>query len=41
MIEAAKAAGDGLERHFGRLADLAIRSKAGPSDMVSIAGQPV
>lgn len=39
MIEAAKAAGDGLERHFGRLADLAIRSKAGPSDMVSIADE--
>ena len=39
MIEAAKAAGDGLERHFSRLADLAVRSKSGPSDMVSIADE--
>ncbi|GAA0650140.1 inositol monophosphatase family protein [Brevundimonas lenta] len=39
MIEAAKAAGDGLERHFGRLADLEIRSKNGPADMVSIADE--
>ena len=39
MIEAAKAAGDGLERHFGRLSDLVIETKSGPADMVSIADQ--
>jgi myo-inositol-1(or 4)-monophosphatase len=39
MIEAARAAGDGLERHFDRLADLEIRSKNGPADMVSIADE--
>ncbi|RYG17986.1 MAG: inositol monophosphatase, partial [Caulobacteraceae bacterium] len=39
MIEAAKAAGDGLERHFAKLSELTIRAKAGPADMVSIADE--
>ena len=39
MIEAAKTAGAGLERHFAQLADLAVRSKTGPADMVSIADE--
>ena len=39
MIEAAKAAGDGLERHFAKLSDLVIQTKSGPADMVSIADQ--
>lgn len=39
MIEAAKAAGDGLERHFAQLSKLAVRSKSGPADMVSIADE--
>ncbi len=39
MIEAAKAAGDGLERHFATLSQLEVRSKSGPADMVSIADE--
>ncbi|SOD54302.1 inositol monophosphatase family protein [Pseudoxanthomonas wuyuanensis] len=39
MIEAAQAAGAGLQRHFGQLAELAIRSKSGPADLVSIADE--
>lgn len=39
MIEAAKTAGAGLERHFAQLTDLAVRSKTGPADMVSIADE--
>ncbi len=39
MIEAAKAAGGGLERHFAQLSKLAVRSKSGPADMVSIADE--
>ncbi len=39
MIEAAKTAGAGLERHFAQLAHLTVRSKTGPADMVSIADE--
>ena len=39
MIEAAKTAGAGLERHFARLSELTIRSKSGPADMVSVADE--
>lgn len=39
MIEAAKAAGDGLERRFAQLSELVIQTKSGPADMVSIADQ--
>lgn len=39
MIEAAQAAGAGLLRHFGRLAELGVRSKSGPADLVSIADE--
>lgn len=39
MIEAAQAAGAGLLRHFGRLAELGIRSKSGPADLVSVADE--
>jgi len=39
MIEAAKAAGDGLERHFAQLSALTIRSKNGPADMVTVADE--
>jgi myo-inositol-1(or 4)-monophosphatase len=39
MIEAAKTAGAGLEKRFGQLSELTIRSKSGPADMVSIADE--
>lgn len=39
MIEAAQAAGAGLRTHFGRLAELDIRAKSGPADLVSIADE--
>jgi myo-inositol-1(or 4)-monophosphatase len=39
MIEAAQAAGAGLQKHFGQLADLSIRSKTGPADLVSVADE--
>lgn len=39
IIEAATAAGKVLERHFSRLAELAIRSKSGPADLVSAADE--
>lgn len=39
MIGAAQAAGAGLQRHFGRLAELGVRSKSGPADLVSIADE--
>ena len=39
MIEAAQAAGAGLQRHFGNLSELGIRSKSGPADLVSIADE--
>ncbi|WP_332677025.1 inositol monophosphatase family protein [Brevundimonas sp.] len=39
MIEAAKAAGEGLEKRFAQLSELTVRSKTGPADMVSIADE--
>jgi myo-inositol-1(or 4)-monophosphatase len=39
MIDAARAAGDGLMRHFGALASLGVRTKSGPADLVSIADE--
>ena len=39
MIAAAEAAGAGLQIHFGKLTELAIRAKSGPADMVSIADE--
>jgi myo-inositol-1(or 4)-monophosphatase len=39
MIEAAQAAGRGLQQHFARLSELGIRAKSGPADMVSIADE--
>ena len=39
MIDAAQAAGAGLVTRFGQLSDLAVRSKTGPADMVSIADE--
>ncbi len=39
MIDAAKAAGGGLQKRFGQLAELAIRAKSGPADLVSIADE--
>ena len=39
MIEAAQAAGAGLQKHFGKLPELGIRSKSGPADLVSIADE--
>ena len=39
MIEAAQAAGAGLQKHFGKLSELGIRSKSGPADLVSIADE--
>jgi len=37
MIEAAKAAGTGLLRRFSQVSELAIDTKAGPTDLVSMA----
>lgn len=39
MIEAARAAGEGLLRRHAQLSELAVRTKAGPTDLVSIADQ--
>jgi myo-inositol-1(or 4)-monophosphatase len=39
MIEAARAAGAGLMRHFGQLAALDVRTKNGPADMVTQADE--
>lgn len=39
MIEAAQAAGEGLMRRFGQLAELGVRTKTGPADLVSIADE--
>jgi len=39
MIEAARAAGAGLQRRFAQLSELAVRAKSGPSDLVSIADE--
>ncbi|MEQ9316143.1 MAG: inositol monophosphatase family protein [Henriciella sp.] len=39
MIDAARAAGEGLQRHFRSLSDLDVRTKQGPSDLVSIADE--
>jgi myo-inositol-1(or 4)-monophosphatase len=39
MIAAAKAAGAGLQRRFAQLSELAVRSKSGPADLVSIADE--
>src|SRR5688572_10041077 len=39
MIEAARAAGRGLQARFGEIAELTIRAKSGPADLVSIADE--
>lgn len=39
MIAAAEAAGEGLLKRFGQLAALDVRTKAGPTDLVSIADE--
>ena len=39
MIEAAQAAGAGLQRRFAALSSLGIRTKSGPADLVSIADE--
>ena len=39
MIEAAHAAGAGLKARFAQLAELAVRAKTGPADLVSIADE--
>jgi myo-inositol-1(or 4)-monophosphatase len=39
MIDAAKAAGAGLQRRFAQLGELSVRSKSGPADLVSIADE--
>ena len=39
MIEAAQSAGAGLVHRFGQLAELAVRTKNGPADLVSIADE--
>ena len=39
MIEAARAAGLGLQKRFGELAEITIRAKSGPADLVSIADE--
>lgn len=39
MMHAARVAGDGLKAHFARLPELAVRSKSGPADLVSIADE--
>ena len=39
MVDAARAAGEGLLRHFSQLADLEVQTKAGPTDLVSIADE--
>jgi len=37
MVDAAKAAGEGLLRRFSQVSELTVQTKAGPSDLVSIA----
>jgi len=39
MVNAAKAAGAGLLQRFSQLAELAVQTKSGPADLVSIADQ--
>jgi myo-inositol-1(or 4)-monophosphatase len=39
MMQAARAAGDGLKAHFARLPEITVRSKSGPADLVSIADE--
>ncbi|MCA0395025.1 MAG: inositol monophosphatase [Proteobacteria bacterium] len=39
MVDAAVAAGEGLLRHYARLSELEVQTKAGPTDLVSIADQ--
>jgi len=39
MIEAAKAAGAGLLRRFSQVSELTVHTKAGPTDLVSMADQ--
>ena len=39
MIDAARAAGDGLRRRHALLGELTVRSKSGPADLVSIADE--
>lgn len=39
MIEAAHAAGAGLKARYAQLAELAVRAKSGPADLVSIADE--
>ena len=39
MIEAAQAAGAGLQKHFAALSSLGVRTKSGPADLVSVADE--
>ncbi|TWT18720.1 inositol monophosphatase [Luteimonas marina] len=39
MVDAAQAAGRGLLRRYGQLSELTVQTKAGPTDLVSIADQ--
>ncbi|MCW5581342.1 MAG: inositol monophosphatase, partial [Luteimonas sp.] len=39
MVDAARAAGQGLLRRYGQLSELAVQTKAGPTDLVSIADE--
>ena len=39
MVDAAKAAGEGLLRRYAQLSELAVQTKAGPTDLVSIADE--
>lgn len=39
MLEAAQAAGAGLQKHFAELGSLDVRAKSGPADLVSIADE--
>lgn len=39
MIAATRAAGEGLQRRFAQLSELAVRAKSGPTDLVSVADE--
>src|SRR5690625_2113646 len=39
MIQAAQAAGEGLQRRFAQLSELTVRAKNGPADLVSVADE--
>ena len=39
MVAAAQAAGEGLKARFAKLAELGVRTKSGPADLVSIADE--